>query len=498
MSNETTTQIQHIDPTSLLVDVNVRTDLNLNPEFIASIKDHGVLVPIVAVATDDGLRVRMGHRRTRAATEAGLSTVPVHVVSTEATGDDAEIERVLTQHAENHHRAGLTITENAGVAKQLSLLGLSASQIAKRTQTKKAHVETALTVAGSELATKATDRYDLTLDQAAVLAEFEDDTDTVTALVAAATTGRFDHVAQRARNDRAEAEAKAPVIAALEAEGVTVIARPAYDSPTMGLNRLTNTDGDTITAADHRECPGHAVFLTEVEIYTEPDGTVLDANRWGEVDWPEDKTPADDDEAASRWEAVTVTRSWTPESVCTDPKANSHRDRYDYSASSGKTAAADMSDEDREAVKAARKVVIENNKAWKAAREVRAEWVKIYLTRKTLSAQAGPFLAHALTADAALISDSKANGTAAAWFSVEPASYGNSAALTEAADAANDKRALVIALGAALAGYEARSGDGAWRENGDHSPTGRYLRFLATIGYTLSEVEEYAASDHSA
>ncbi|GAB3683020.1 hypothetical protein GCM10025868_47210 [Angustibacter aerolatus] len=60
--------IQHVDPTTLLVDVNVRHDARLTADFIASIRDRGVLQPIVAVRTADGaLRVRLGHRRTLAA-----------------------------------------------------------------------------------------------------------------------------------------------------------------------------------------------------------------------------------------------------------------------------------------------------------------------------------------------------------------------------------------------------------------------------------------------
>jgi ParB family chromosome partitioning protein len=83
-----TTQIHQIDPTTLLVDLNVRFDARLNPDFIASIKEHGVLVPIVAVRTTEGdVRVRMGHRRTLAAIEADVPTVPVVIASNESTDD---------------------------------------------------------------------------------------------------------------------------------------------------------------------------------------------------------------------------------------------------------------------------------------------------------------------------------------------------------------------------------------------------------------------------
>jgi ParB family chromosome partitioning protein len=53
-----------LDPRSLLVDVNIRTDAQLDKAFIASIKDLGVLVPITAVriAACD-VRVRFGNRK---------------------------------------------------------------------------------------------------------------------------------------------------------------------------------------------------------------------------------------------------------------------------------------------------------------------------------------------------------------------------------------------------------------------------------------------------
>ncbi len=59
--------LEYVDPATLLVDVNVRHDARVDKDFVASIREHGVLVPIVAVRTSEGaLRVRYGHRRTLA------------------------------------------------------------------------------------------------------------------------------------------------------------------------------------------------------------------------------------------------------------------------------------------------------------------------------------------------------------------------------------------------------------------------------------------------
>lgn len=62
--------LEHLDPHTLIVDTNVRNVADLKAEFIASIKEHGVLTPIVAIRADDGqVLVRMGQRRTLAARE---------------------------------------------------------------------------------------------------------------------------------------------------------------------------------------------------------------------------------------------------------------------------------------------------------------------------------------------------------------------------------------------------------------------------------------------
>jgi ParB family transcriptional regulator, chromosome partitioning protein len=58
--SHTVTRTEQLDPRTLLVDVNVRTDLQLDKQFVATIRDHGVLVPIVAIDTPDGVRVRSG------------------------------------------------------------------------------------------------------------------------------------------------------------------------------------------------------------------------------------------------------------------------------------------------------------------------------------------------------------------------------------------------------------------------------------------------------
>lgn len=142
--------LELLDPATLLVDLNIR-QAKLDKEFQASIKDHGVIEPIVAVRTEDGqLRVRHGHRRTLAAIEAAQPLVPVFITGVE---DNDEADRIARQWHENKHRSALTNVEVSAVD-QLALLGLSAATIAKRLRAPKKRVENALAVRESELAAR--------------------------------------------------------------------------------------------------------------------------------------------------------------------------------------------------------------------------------------------------------------------------------------------------------------------------------------------------------
>jgi ParB family chromosome partitioning protein len=152
--------LAHLDPATLLVDLNPRHDARLDAAFLALVKDQGVLVPLVAVRTASGeIRVRFGHRRTLTAVATGLPTVPVVVAADGGTDDAGQVARLVAQWAENEHRTGLSTAERVDVTAQLAALGISAAQIAKRTKTPRVAVEAALAVAGCDLAKAATARY---------------------------------------------------------------------------------------------------------------------------------------------------------------------------------------------------------------------------------------------------------------------------------------------------------------------------------------------------
>ena len=159
--------LEMIDPATLTVDINVRKDAALTPDFVASIKEHGVMEPVIAHRKDDGtVHVLMGQRRTCAAVEAKRSEIPVMIIDS-----PEEAERIVTQVVENIQRAELTEADEADAYHQLSLIGVSAAAIAKKTGRKKTTVEGALKAKTSEAGTAALGRGH-TIEEALILAEF--------------------------------------------------------------------------------------------------------------------------------------------------------------------------------------------------------------------------------------------------------------------------------------------------------------------------------------
>lgn len=479
--------IELVDPASLLVDLNVRHDPRLDAAFTASIKELGVLVPIVAVRTaEKQLRVRFGHRRTLAAVAGKVASVPVVVAADEATTDAARVERLVGQYAENEHRTGLSNGERIGVIEQLSVFGVSSAQIAKRTKASRTDVDAALSVARSDLAKAAVVRYEfLDLLQAATVAEFDDDPETVTALVAAASTGRFEHAAQRARDERERTQRRQAFGAGLGEQGITVL---DDDTDATPLYRLTDAEGTALTDPGHAQCPGHAATI---------------AARYGQID-PTTGQPAadelDDDELDDEDgehdgdEPLTVWGEYpTAVFVCTDPEVNGHtRIARSYGDGSGNTTPklADMTEADAEAARAQRRDVIESNKAWRAAEPVRREWLRALLARKTPPKGSAALVATALASDADTVIGYGGRQLAAELLGCEIAAYGPVSALGALIDRASDSRAQVLGLAVVLAGYEDATDIGSWRHV--DSATRRYLTYLAACGYALSDVERRA------
>jgi ParB family transcriptional regulator, chromosome partitioning protein len=480
--------VVRVEPTALLLTRNIR-EAKPDAELIKSIKDLGVIEPITAVLTTDGsLLVRTGHRRTLAAIEAKCDTVPVYVTGTDATDKVAEVQRIVSQRDENTHRAGLTTAEEVAVVETLSGLGLSAAQVAKQARIKRADVDAALTVAASTMAKEHAELHtNLTLDQAAVIAEFEDEPETVIALVNAAKNGQFAHVAQRKRDDRERNRLMSEAAEALQAKGITVVDRPGWDATTKPLDYLVDAEtGEKVTAENHAGCPGHVAWLASEWVYVDADGNEIPED----LDYDED-----DPEATDPYEDAEQVQRYGPTYGCTQPVKNGHRDRY-ASGTSSTPKAAGLTEAEREAAKTARKLVIENNKAWDSAETVRREWLAQFTRVKTPPKGTAAFIATALCKDSTVANSNGGNKFAAEWLGIKHIGYGQ--ADLSPAKTATENRALVIALVQILGGYESEITKASWRHDGTNNSVGRYLRFIESCGYTLSDVEKFAMSKKTA
>lgn len=163
-----TARLLEVAPADLLLEANVRTDARVDAGLVASIAANGVLQPPTVVDREDGLHVIVGQRRTLAAVEAGLDTIPVLVV------EEREADQLLVdQIVENDARAALTDAERVAGYKQLALLGVGADRIAKRTGAKRAETRAALKIAESTQAVEGLVQGELTFDAALAVAELE-------------------------------------------------------------------------------------------------------------------------------------------------------------------------------------------------------------------------------------------------------------------------------------------------------------------------------------
>ncbi|MCW2527540.1 MAG: parB, partial [Pseudonocardiales bacterium] len=104
-------------------------------ELTHSVREFGVLQPIVVRQVETGYELVMGERRLRAATAAGLETVPAIV---RETGDDAMLRDALL---ENIHRAQLNPLEEAAAYQQLlEEFGVTHEELATRIGRSRSHL----------------------------------------------------------------------------------------------------------------------------------------------------------------------------------------------------------------------------------------------------------------------------------------------------------------------------------------------------------------------
>jgi ParB family chromosome partitioning protein len=244
---------------------NPRKDLGDLTELAASIKEQGVLEPVLVVPGAKGsgkfaqhYTVIAGHRRTAAARAAGVATVPA--IIREGMTEAEQIEVMLV---ENLHRSDLTVFEEAHGMQALFAMGRKRTAIAKRTGRAVATVGQRLRLANLPMsAESAVANHTMTIDEALTLADISDRSDEVYVdLVKKLNAGALKGwaITEALKNlDRVEANTK--WMEYIDSTGVKQLSAEEWRSPEFRPAAL----GDLgIEPEDHTNCPGARVRVGE-------------------------------------------------------------------------------------------------------------------------------------------------------------------------------------------------------------------------------------------
>ncbi|MEV5003823.1 ParB/RepB/Spo0J family partition protein [Nocardioides sp. LML1-1-1.1] len=476
-----TEEFVHLDPADIIIGTNVRTDLRPDhKEFRKSIKERGVIEAVTVYRNEDGQYVLLrGQRRTVTAAEVGTptGTIPARVVP-----QPADADRIGDQLVENIHRAGMRETEIVAGVEQLALLGVSAAQIAKRTSIDRPTVNAALAVTKADQTRNRLDSGDLTLEEAAIFAEFEHDPEAVERLENAKRWRRsLTHEAQRLRDEAAEREADAAEVERLRAEGLPVLTAEevAEADEVLRIERLVTAEGEPVPEEEWPNVPGARVQVVKEWVYPE--------------DEYDDESEEGSDDEEDAYEPAEPYQQYVPVWVVTDLDASGLRRRGGVSGGSASDEDAGESEEEAEARREERRRVIANNKAWTSAETVRREWLASFVARKTAPKGAEALICEAVVTGHYSLSKAMDHRHPMLFtlLGVEvPTGYygaGSDECHKIATKATTPKAATMTMLAAVVAAWEATTGKHSWR-----NPTAwdaRVLGALVEWGYQPSEVE---------
>jgi ParB/Sulfiredoxin domain len=449
---------------------NVREDLELTPEFCASIASAGVRVPLLITTTAEGTyRVIEGHRRLAAAVKTGLAEVPCDLDPGRASDEAGQYLDMLLANADAYRRNFAPVEEAAALFAAHEA-GASRTRLRKTTGRKAEEIKTALQA--GQLSAQTRDAAgeltrELDLEDLALLAEFNDDPGAVSQLLDARRRGYpMEYVAERIRRDRAEAVEHQRLVDELRAAGFQVT--DEVPAGGMRLSQLQH-DGEDLTPESHAGCPGRGVFF-------------------------------------QHWNLL------APVHYCTSPQENGHtlisqpatqRPAGAGTAgdAGGPEAAGPAVPPAEEPPSHARRLVIEGNKAWDAAGQVRKRWLADTLfARRSAPREVAQFVARQLLTMPEPLRTSLTIAPGRTTFS--EITRQNAGAWLEICDTAPVARLPLLMLAPIAVTYEYAMSEGlgraTWRTDHTYSPcprthAGHYLAFLASLGYQLTPIEQAVA-----
>lgn len=257
-------KLADVDPNILIFDGNPRKDTRIDTDWVAGIKERGIIHRILVEPTNTGgYLVVDGQRRTLGAIAAGLETVPILIRATTEQADLASDQLIS-----NLQRKELTEAELLGGYKTLSLLGVSAEDITRRTGEKRTRVDAALKVAASEKTQALAATAQIDIEHLAAMVEFEDDKKATATLrdLAERSPGQFSYKVAELRRARDLKASKKTLTEKLKTAGVPIVKASDYEytysnPPGRKLDQLQTPAGKPISMTAHKKCPGHAAAI---------------------------------------------------------------------------------------------------------------------------------------------------------------------------------------------------------------------------------------------
>jgi ParB family chromosome partitioning protein len=297
--------------------------------------------------------------------------------------------------------------------------------------------------------------YAVTLDQLALLAEFDDDPAAIGRITTALCGGsNGEHVAEQIRRERAEAAAQQQLTADLETAGYQV-SQTLPEGACLLTFLLHN--GEDLTAETHAACPGRGALFRSYD-------------------------------------------PLTPVHYCTDPEANDHTHRYqdtpapDLGSSNSETTASEPGPRSDPG----RRLIVEGNRAWTTACTVRTRWLADHLLqRRTAPREVMAFATSQIVTMPWALRDALTRAPSSELF--RELTGGRPSAQEISSSPAG--RLPLLLLAAIATAYESLmsgdSGKPTWRTDRysacPRAEAGEYLRFLSSIGYELSDIEQAVA-----
>jgi ParB family chromosome partitioning protein len=280
----------------------------------------------------------------------------------------------------------------------------------------------------------------LTLAEQAALVKYSDDKQALSDVrnTIEMRPQQLEHVIARIEDERERESAVKQLKDMLAATKTKVIPEPEWWSgPPEGVEPLMNlTDNGTayLDLAHHRTCPGHAA-------------TIVNTGR------------RSDGKPSVVW-------------YCTDWKANGHKlaakPKMTWQGRSNKrsTSAKPVDEKARAKATAERRAVIANNKAWTPATKVRLEWLNQFIKRKTLNPAAKLWVLNEIIVDHDAI------------------------VKTGLKASTNVEQSFVIVFGQLAQFREGELSNAKWRPGHNKDRLARYIKFIESQGYALSDVEK--------